>query len=93
MFLLVAVYLLDDAVLHPEPGTTAANHVLSGALPVSALLWAAARHPVWRAPTRAAVSTAVGLLALGVGQQVHGDEQEHGSRQPGLRPPREASRR
>lgn len=70
MFLLVAVYLLDDAMLHPEPGTTAADHVLSGALPVSALLWAAARHPVWRASTRAAVSTAVGLLALGVGLAV-----------------------
>ncbi|MER7330480.1 MULTISPECIES: CocE/NonD family hydrolase [unclassified Micromonospora] len=69
LFLVIAGYLLDDAVLHPEPGTTAADHILS-ALPVSALLWTAWRHAAWRAPARAAVSTAVGLLALGVGLAV-----------------------
>jgi dienelactone hydrolase len=64
---LLAIAVLDDAFVHREPGTAAADHLFSGLVPVgvaAALAWAYPRLP---AGARACAEIVCGLLALVAG--------------------------
>ena len=42
---LIALHVLDDNFLQPEPGTSAADHLLSGLVPLAVLAAAACGDP------------------------------------------------
>src|SRR6266550_8989898 len=66
----IAVHLLDDNYIQPEPGTTAADHLVSGLVPLAALLAFASAYPRLRAGLRAAIAIPLGVLGIvaGVGE-------------------------
>jgi uncharacterized protein len=66
----IALHVLDDNFLQPQPGTSAADHLVSGLVPLAALLGFAAAYPRLRAGVRAVIAIPLGLLAIvaGVGE-------------------------
>ena len=66
----IAVHLLDDSYVQPEPGTAAADHLVSGLIPLAALLAFASAYPRLRAGLRAAIAIPLGVLGIvaGVGE-------------------------
>ena len=68
--LAIALYLLDDAFLHPEPGTGAGDHLVGGLVPVAVLATLAAALPRARAGAGAAAALALGLATVAVGVAV-----------------------
>jgi hypothetical protein len=63
----IAVHLLDDSFVQPEPGTSAGDHRVSGLVPIFALLVAAWAYPRLRPGGRAIVALALGLFGLVAG--------------------------
>jgi dienelactone hydrolase len=60
----VAVHLLDDSFLQPQPGTSAGDHLVSGLVPFGALLAAVVFVPRLRPGSRAAVAVSVGVFGM-----------------------------
>jgi hypothetical protein len=60
----VALHVVDDNFLQPEPGTSAGDHLLSGLLPLAVLTGVAAAYPRLRPGLRAALALAFGVLAV-----------------------------
>jgi uncharacterized protein len=60
----VAVHLLDDAFLQPEPGTAAGDHLISGLVPLGVLIVLAVAYPRARAGARATIALVLGLFGL-----------------------------
>jgi uncharacterized protein len=63
----VGLHIVDDSFLQPEPGTSAADHVVSGVVPVVLLAAAAYVYPRVRAGARASLALTVGILAIVIG--------------------------
>ena len=63
----IAVAVADDAFVHPEPGTTAGDHLASGLIPIAIALSAAVAYPRLRAGARACIAAVFGALALVAG--------------------------
>jgi hypothetical protein len=63
----IAVGVLDDAFVSPEPGTTAADHAVSGLVPVAVALGLAVVYPRQRPVLRGLVAIACGALAVTAG--------------------------
>ncbi len=63
----VAVHIVDDNFLQPPPGTSAADHLASGLVPLAVLAAVAATYPLLRAGVRATLAMTVGALAILVG--------------------------
>jgi uncharacterized protein len=63
----VAVHLLDDSFLQPEPGTAADDHLVSGLVPLAVLVFLAAAFPRVRAGVRATIALVLGLFGLVAG--------------------------
>ncbi len=63
----IAIHVVDDSFLQPEPGTSAGDHLVSGLVPVTALALAAAAYPRLRAGFRALVALGLGFLAAVAG--------------------------
>jgi hypothetical protein len=63
----VALHLVDDNYLQPEPGTSAGDHLASGLVPLALLALVALVYPRLRAGARAYVSMTLGVLAVMVG--------------------------
>ena len=61
---LVAVHVLDDTVLQPAGGTSAADHLLGALVPVTLLAAAAVAYGRVRAGSAAVIAFAVGLFGL-----------------------------
>ena len=64
---LVAIPILDDNFVHPEPGTSAGDHLLSGLVPLAVLAAVGLLVPRLRAGVRAATYMTLGAIALAVG--------------------------
>jgi dienelactone hydrolase len=64
---LVAIHVADDNFLQPNPGTRAADHLLSGLLPIALLVGAAAIYPRVRAGARATIALLAGFFGVVVG--------------------------
>ena len=60
----IAVHLVDDSFLNPEPGTSAGDHLVSGIVPVTLLGLAAAGYPRARDGVRAIIAFVLGLFAV-----------------------------
>jgi hypothetical protein len=61
---LIAVHILDDSFVNPEPGTTAGDHLVSGLVPVAILGLAAVVYLGARPGMRAAIALLCGLFAV-----------------------------
>jgi hypothetical protein len=66
-FAIVAVAIADDAYVHPEPGTGAGDHVVSGLVPIVSAAALAFLYPRLRAGLRAIVALVCGVLAVTAG--------------------------
>ena len=64
---LIALHVLDDNFLQPEPGMSAGDHVLSGLVPLVALGLAAAAYPRLRPGARAVVAIGLGFFGIAAG--------------------------
>jgi len=65
--LAVAVHVLDDSFLQPQPGTSAGDHLVSGLVPVAVLLGFAAIYARLRPGLRAALAALLGLFGVVAG--------------------------
>jgi len=65
--LVVAVHVVDDNFLQPQPGTSAADHLVSGLVPVGLLLGFAGFSARLRPGLRAALTTLLGLFGIVAG--------------------------
>ena len=64
---LVGLHVADDSFIHPEPGTTALDHLTGGLIVLAAVGAAAAGYRRGRAGVRGAIALVLGLLALVMG--------------------------
>ena len=74
----VAVHVVDDNFLQPNPGTAAGDHLVSGLVPLSLLVLAAALYGRLRAGARAVTALLVGFFGV-----LAGTEALHYARQVG----------
>jgi uncharacterized protein len=63
-FGLIAVHLVDDSFLQPEPGTGIVDHLGSGLVPLAVLAAAAVAYPRLRPGLRAALAVVVGIFGI-----------------------------
>jgi uncharacterized protein len=63
----VALHVVDDSFLQPQPGTSAGDHVVSGLVPVAVLAAAIVFVPRLRAGFRASVAVMAGVFGAVVG--------------------------
>jgi hypothetical protein len=63
----IALHVLDDNFVHPPPGTSAGDHLVSGLVPLAALLLAAWAYPRLRGGRRGAIALALGVLGIAAG--------------------------
>jgi uncharacterized protein len=66
-FGVIALHVLDDTFFQPEAGTSAADNLVSGLVPVAILVGAAVAYPRLRPGLRAALATVLGLFGLVAG--------------------------
>jgi dienelactone hydrolase len=65
--LVVAVHVVDDSFVQPQPGTSAGDHLVSGLVPVAVLLGVAAIYPRVRPGLRASLAAPLGLFGVVAG--------------------------
>src|SRR3954469_21907749 len=66
---LVALHVADDAFLQPQPGTSPADHVVSGLVPLALLGLVAWRSPRWSGGGRAVAVLLVGVFGVAGGAE------------------------
>jgi uncharacterized protein len=66
-FGVIALHVLDDSFLQPEPGTSIADHLASGLIPIAVLVGAAVAYPRLRPGLRAALAIVLGVLGIVMG--------------------------
>ncbi len=64
---LIAIHVVDDNFLQPQPGTSADDHLASGLVPIAVLLGAAFAYPRLRPGLRAVTALLLGLFGILVG--------------------------
>jgi uncharacterized protein len=65
--LVVALHVVDDRFLQPQPGTSAADHLVSGLVPVAVLLLFAVFYSRLRAGWRGSLAILLGVFGLVTG--------------------------
>jgi dienelactone hydrolase len=68
----VALHMVDDAFLQPNPGTSPADHLASGLIPTGLLVLAAWAYPRLRAGLRATLAFLFGFVGLLGGSEALG---------------------
>lgn len=66
-FAIVALHLVDDAFLQPEPGMSGTDHLGSGLVPVALVAGAAALYRRFRPGARAALALVFGVFGIACG--------------------------
>ena len=64
---LIATHVVGDNFLQPEPGASAADHLVSGLVPLAGLLMAAVTYPRVGPGLRATLCTTMGLFGITAG--------------------------
>jgi hypothetical protein len=64
---LIALHVVDDNYVQPQPGTAAADHLASGLVPLAVLGLAAWGYPRLSGVLRGAVATVLGILGITAG--------------------------
>ena len=65
----IALHVVDDSFLQPQPGTSAGDHLLGGLVPLAVLALAAVAYPRLRAGWRAVVALLLGVFGLGTASE------------------------
>lgn len=65
----IALHVVDDSFVQPQPGTSATDHLVSGLVPLTVLVAAAAAYPRLRAGWRAVVALLLGVFGLGTASE------------------------
>jgi uncharacterized protein len=60
----IALHVVDDSFVQPQPGTSAGDHLVSGLIPLAVLGLAAALYPRLRGGARAAVALLLGVFGI-----------------------------
>jgi fermentation-respiration switch protein FrsA (DUF1100 family) len=76
--LVVALHVLDDNFLQPQPGTSAGDHLVSGLVPLAVLVGFAAGYDRLRPGVRASLAIALGVLGIVIGLGEAGYYSLHG---------------
>jgi fermentation-respiration switch protein FrsA (DUF1100 family) len=76
--LVLALHVLDDNFLQPRPGTSAADHLASGLVPLAVLVGFAAGYDRLRPGSRAPLAIALGILGIVIGVGEAGYYSLHG---------------
>ena len=63
----IAIHIVDDNYLQPEPGTSATDHLVSGLVPLALIGLAAWAYPRLRGGWRGALALASGILGIAAG--------------------------
>jgi uncharacterized protein len=63
----VALHVVDDSFLQPQPGTSAGDHLVSGLVPAGVFVLVAVLYPRLRAGLRGGLALALGLLSVVIG--------------------------
>jgi dienelactone hydrolase len=66
---LIALHIVDDSFVQPQPGTSATDHLVSGLVPLIALALAAAAYPRLRAGGRATLALGLGVFGIAAGSE------------------------
>ena len=68
----IALHVIDDSFLQPQPGTSASDHLVSGLVPLAVLAFAAWGFPRLRGGCQGALALVLGVLGLAAGgEAVH----------------------
>jgi fermentation-respiration switch protein FrsA (DUF1100 family) len=65
----IALHVVDDNFLQPQPGTSAGDHLVSGLVPLAVLALAAWAHPRLRGGRRGALALLCGVLGIVAGSE------------------------
>ena len=63
----IAIHVVDDSFIQPEPGTSAGDHLVSGLVPLAALAIAAVMYPRVGPAARAAIAVVIGAFGIVAG--------------------------
>jgi uncharacterized protein len=63
----IALHVVDDSFLQPQPGTSAGDHLVSGLVPLGVLALAAAVYPRASGGARAAIALLLGVFGVVAG--------------------------
>ena len=66
---LIALHIVDDSFLQPQPGTSAADHLVSGLVPLALIALLGFGYLRWRPGVRAVVAGLLGVLGITVGTE------------------------
>jgi hypothetical protein len=66
---LIALHVVDDSFVQPQPGTSAADHLAGGLVPLAVLALAAVAYPRLRAGSRAVLALLLGVFGLGTASE------------------------
>jgi fermentation-respiration switch protein FrsA (DUF1100 family) len=66
---LIALHIVDDNFLQPQPGTSAGDHLVSGLVPLAVVVALALGYGRWRPGIRAIVAALLGALGITVGTE------------------------
>ena len=66
---LIALHVVDDSFVQPQPGTSAADHLVSGLVPLALLALAAGAYARLRAGRRAVLALVIGVFGLGTASE------------------------
>lgn len=68
----IAIHIVDDNYIHPQPGVSATDHLVSGLVPLALIGLAAWAYPRLRGGWRGALAIASGMLGVAAGlEAVH----------------------
>ena len=65
--IVIAVHIVDDNFLQPQPGTSAGDHLVSGLVPLAVYVGTALAFPRLRPNAQGALSLALGVLGVAIG--------------------------
>jgi uncharacterized protein len=65
----IALHVVDDSFVQPQPGTSATDHLVGGLVPLTVLVAAAVAYPRLRAGWRAVVALLLGVFGLGTASE------------------------
>src|SRR5918995_658209 len=66
---LIALHVVDDSFVQPQPGTSATDHLVGGLVPLAVLALAVGAYPRLRAGWRAILALALGVFGLGTASE------------------------
>src|SRR5829696_9202933 len=66
---LIAMHVVDDSFVEPQPGTSATDHLAGGLVPLAVLALAAFAYPRLRAGWRAVTALVLGVFGLGTASE------------------------